>query len=83
MSDLNTLSALIKPYNDIIFVVLTFWPCVVLLRRLGLKVQLAGLLVLSLLLPLLGHMLLAVCIAIKPWPNFPPLPKRVKREKLS
>ncbi len=67
---------------DLLFVVLTLWPCVVLLRRLGLKVHMVAVLLFSLVIPLLGHMLLAVYMATQPWPHFPALPKPQPRVKL-
>ncbi len=67
---------------DLLFVALTLWPCVVLLRRLGLKVAMVGVLLFSLVIPLLGHMLLAVYMATQRWPNFPALPKPQPRVKL-
>lgn len=63
-------------------VAMTFWPSVIILRRLGLKPSMSGLLLLSLIIPLLGHMLLAVYAAMARWPNFPALPKPAPRVKL-
>jgi predicted PurR-regulated permease PerM len=64
----------ISPFmHDVIFLLLTFWPALKILGRLGLPRTYAALLLLSLLLPLLGHMLLALVLAVRPWPHFPPL----------
>jgi len=67
---------------DLLYTALTVWPCVVLLRRLGLKAHMAGVLVLSLIIPLLGHMLLALYIATQRWPHYPAAPKAAPRVKL-
>lgn len=74
----------ISPFmSDVVFLLLTFWPALRVLKRLGLPRLYAALLPLSLLLPLLGHMLLALLLAVRPWPNFPPLPKPPARERLT
>ena len=74
----------ISPFmSDVLFLVLTFWPALRVLERLGLPRLYAALLPLSLLLPLLGHMLLALLLAVRPWPNFPPLPNPPARERLT
>lgn len=74
----------ISPFmSDVLFLLLTFWPALRVLERLGLPRLYAVLLPLSLLLPLLGHMLLALLLAVRHWPNFPPLPKPPARERLT
>lgn len=67
---------------DLLMIALTLWPAVVVLRRLGLKAYMAVLLAFSLVIPLLGHMLLALYVATARWPNFPALPKPAPRVKL-
>lgn len=64
--------------KDLLFCLLTLWPAVVILRRLGLPVVYAGLVFGSALLPYLGHALFAVVVAGKAWPKLPtpPVPKR-------
>lgn len=73
----------ISPFmSDLLFLLLTFWPCLKVVRRLGLSARYCAVLPLSLLLPALGHVILAVLLAIKPWPAFPASPVKPKRERL-
>lgn len=67
---------------DLLALALSVWPAVVILRRLGLPVKWAALLALSLVLPLLGHMALALFIACRRWPNFPAMARPARRVKL-
>lgn len=75
---------MLSPFmHDVLFVGATFWPVLLILQRLGLPRLWGALLLLDLVLPLLGHFILAVLVAIRPWPNFPPLLKRAPRERLT
>lgn len=69
-------------HRDFLVVLMTLPAAILLLRRLGLSPLYLALLPLSLVLPLLGHMLFAIALAIRPWPRLPALPKPPKREKM-
>lgn len=64
---------------DLLVVLLTLYPLMRILRRLGLKSAFAFLALLSIIVPLLGHLLVAVYAVSQRWPTLPPLPKRVRR----
>lgn len=75
---------MLSPFmRDAVFLAVTFWPVLLILQRLGLPRLWAALLLLSLVLPLLGHFVVALLMATRPWPNFPPLLKRAPRERLT
>jgi hypothetical protein len=64
--------------QDLFFVIITLLPMLWVLRRMGLSLLWAGLLLLSLLLPFMGHMVLACVLALKSWPKLP-MPEKPKR----
>ena len=68
-------------FRDSLIVLLTLWPAVRILRRLGLNPFAAFLLLLSVIIPLLGHALLALCVVSSKWPALPPLPEKPKRRR--
>lgn len=68
--------------GNLLMVLLTLPAGVLILRRLGLNPAYAMLPVASLVIPLLGHTLLALYVATARWPSFTALPKPVKRVKL-
>ncbi|MBP7253124.1 MAG: hypothetical protein KBA75_06540 [Alphaproteobacteria bacterium] len=66
-------------FANLAFCLLAIWPFVRILRRAGLQVAWAGLLLLNLILPGLGLALLAGVLCHLPWPKVPkPAPKWVK-----
>lgn len=67
---------------DILLTLVAIWPVVLILKRLGLKPVMAGLLLFSFILPLLGHMLVAFYAACNRWPSFPSIVKPAPRVKL-
>jgi len=68
--------------RDALVVLVTLYPVVRILRRLGLNPAMAALLLFSLLIPLLGHFLVALYAVSRKWPALPvpPAPKRRVRE---
>lgn len=68
--------------GNLLMVLLTLPAAVVILRRLGLAPAYAALLLLSLVIPLLGHMLLALYVACSRWPSLPAAAKPPARVKL-
>jgi hypothetical protein len=64
---------------DLLVVLLTLYPLIRILKRLGLKPVFAFLAFFSIVVPLLGHMLVAIYAVSRRWPALPPLPKRVRR----
>jgi hypothetical protein len=64
--------------QDLFFLVVTALPMLWVLRRMGLPLWWAGLFLISLVLPFLGHMLLACVLALKSWPKLP-MPEKPKR----
>ena len=63
--------------------VLSLYPLMKLYSRVGLSPTYALLIFASMVIPFSGFMLVALPLAIRPWPNFPkatPKPKPVKLE---
>jgi len=60
---------------DLFFSVITLWPMLIILRRMGLPPYWAGLNLFSLLLPFLGQLLFIGFVCLRPWPKLP-MPKK-------
>ena len=68
--------------RDLLIVLLTAYPIWRILGRLGLPRWPVVLSLLSVVIPLLGHMLVALYVVSRPWPKVPLPPKPAKRVRV-